>query len=281
METLPNDNAAHLTSLGQLREILLSADMKSLVTFFGKKTHFPPDKHLHTHKGLEISFCFDSIDDDGNLGVLNMIRIAPDMLPHPALYLKQRQWQITLLFEDGFLGLNWRTMVSKIPLQKKLDDYGIDFKSAFLAVENYCLVPKNHESLDLEHLRFLLGVLISALYHLFMVHDMKFSHNAVEMICNYIVENYSRGDLTIAEIAKAVNLSPNYLQRIFYSEMGCKPRQYLMEIRLTAADQLLKKNKYLVKEVAEMCGWNCPHYFSNCYRKYFGYYPTQPTSEYK
>ena len=69
-------------------------------------------------------------------------------------------------------------------------------------------------------------------------------------------------------------VSFNYIQKIFRNRYGCTPKEYLLDYRLTMARNLLREKKYLVKEVARLCGWNCQHYFSNEYRKKFGIPPS-------
>jgi AraC-like DNA-binding protein len=44
---------------------------------------------------------------------------------------------------------------------------------------------------------------------------------------------------------------------------------------MSHALRLLRSNNYTVQEVAEMSGWNCQFYFSNCFKKRFGVSPSQ------
>ncbi len=106
-----------------------------------------------------------------------------------------------------------------------------------------------------------------------LVPDSAAANTGARRICNYIHLNYYNPDLTVAEVARAVNYSPNYIQFLMKKEMDTTPREYLVRYRLEKARRLLARQHYQIKEVAALCGWKCPHYFTNTFRKYFGYSP--------
>jgi AraC-like DNA-binding protein len=96
-----------------------------------------------------------------------------------------------------------------------------------------------------------------------------------DVICEYIHNHYYDKELSIAEVANAVGYSLNYMPALMKSECGITPREYLIRYRLEQAQRLLLQKKYLVKEVAWLCGWGDPHYFSNMYRRYYGVSPSE------
>ncbi|HXA43858.1 MAG TPA: GlxA family transcriptional regulator [Candidatus Angelobacter sp.] len=63
-------------------------------------------------------------------------------------------------------------------------------------------------------------------------------------------ENHSIGSL-----AKRVELSPRHFARIFKSEVGLTPAQWVTEARVTAARRLLEFENSAPKEVAAKCGF--------------------------
>ena len=53
------------------------------------------------------------------------------------------------------------------------------------------------------------------------------------------------------------------------------PRQYLQHLRLEQASRLLQAaQETSVTEIAFTCGFNSSQYFSNAFKKRFGYAPT-------
>ncbi len=69
----------------------------------------------------------------------------------------------------------------------------------------------------------------------------------------------------------------DYLRKLFQREMGVTPLQYLNDLRLhTAAEALLSAEgtSGSVTEIARMCGFREPLYFSRMFKKKFGLSPT-------
>lgn len=91
---------------------------------------------------------------------------------------------------------------------------------------------------------------------------------------NYICANYTMS-ITLNELAEHTYVSTYYLSRMFKKELGKNFVEYLNEIRIEKAKELLKDNKYKTYEVAELVGIQDPHYFSKIFKKYVNMTPTE------
>jgi AraC-like DNA-binding protein len=80
----------------------------------------------------------------------------------------------------------------------------------------------------------------------------------------FINNNY-RIEITLDLIAKSVGVSPNYLVNLFSSEVGFTPMKYLMMFRVANACDLLRENKYSIKQVSNKVGYKDQLYFSRCF----------------
>jgi AraC-like DNA-binding protein/uncharacterized protein (DUF3820 family) len=89
------------------------------------------------------------------------------------------------------------------------------------------------------------------------------------MSTNYIKENLTK-KLTLDEIAANVGLSKYYFLRQFKKITGYTVIDYVNIIRCEYAQELLRSEKYKVKEVALLCGFDNFSYFTNVYKKYTG-----------
>ena len=77
----------------------------------------------------------------------------------------------------------------------------------------------------------------------------------VSKIKKYIAVNYDRGsDLTLKMIADCVHLSPSYMQKLFKKEVGVSVYEYIGELRLKRAKQLLKNSDMSMVEIAICSG---------------------------
>lgn len=91
---------------------------------------------------------------------------------------------------------------------------------------------------------------------------------------DYLQDHYQE-QVTLNEVAEHVYVSTYYISRMFKKELGRNFVDYLNEIRIHKAKELLKNVKYKTYEVAEMVGIPDPHYFSKLFKKYEGLTPTE------
>ncbi|HOA54118.1 MAG TPA: response regulator transcription factor [Clostridiales bacterium] len=90
----------------------------------------------------------------------------------------------------------------------------------------------------------------------------------------YIHEHYHE-QITLNEVAEHTFVSTYYISRMFKKEMGKNFVDYLNELRMEKARELLKDVRYKTYEVAEKVGIPDAHYFSRLFKKYVGMTPTE------
>lgn len=83
-----------------------------------------------------------------------------------------------------------------------------------------------------------------------------------------------RGELSLAELAQAVNLSAWRLCHIFKSEIGMPPIKYLRALRMERAKKLLENTFLSVKEIAYRVGLNDDSHFVRDFKSIYGLSPT-------
>lgn len=82
----------------------------------------------------------------------------------------------------------------------------------------------------------------------------------------YIQFNYSH-DISIDDIAKAVGVSRSHLYRVFMSNVGQSPIDYLTSYRISEACFLLKNSQLSIAEIAVSVGFFDQFYFSRVFKK--------------
>ena len=97
---------------------------------------------------------------------------------------------------------------------------------------------------------------------------------------DYIGQNYSYR-ITVAEIAKAVNVSRSALFRAFKRTYGVSPQTYLLRIRLSAAADYLCTTELSVTEIAYSCGFTDANHFSKIFLQKKHLSPTQYRTQYR
>ncbi|MFT5113289.1 MAG: transcriptional regulator GlxA family with amidase domain [Parasphingorhabdus sp.] len=83
------------------------------------------------------------------------------------------------------------------------------------------------------------------------------------------------GSINIAEIASSIGVSQRHLGRLFQQYLQQSPGDYYRQIRLKRARRLLQKSTLQIAQIALACGFSSPSYFSQCYRRQFGFSPNR------
>lgn len=92
-------------------------------------------------------------------------------------------------------------------------------------------------------------------------------HKVIEVVLIYVKDNINT-NISLAKIAQKVDLSPNYLGKLFKDEMDIGFNEYVVQCRMEMAKKLLKSGKYKVYEVSSMVGYKNPNYFSKIFTEY-------------
>lgn len=79
--------------------------------------------------------------------------------------------------------------------------------------------------------------------------------------------------ITVADLARAVNLSQSRFAHLFHQQIGAAPGRYLRQRRLERARLLLESTFLSVKEVMAAVGFNDPSHFSRDFKSAFGASP--------
>jgi TolB-like protein/AraC-like DNA-binding protein len=99
--------------------------------------------------------------------------------------------------------------------------------------------------------------------------DQAFVRKLADIILTNIHnENFGVGDLAIAAGVSRITI---YRRLRFIKNQGVS--QFIREIRLRRAMELLKQNAGTVSEIAFMVGFGSPGYFNKCFHEFFGFPP--------
>lgn len=96
----------------------------------------------------------------------------------------------------------------------------------------------------------------------------------IRRVEEYIVENISN-DISLNNVAEAMNISPNYLSRIFREETGESFSGFVQDKKLERAAELLLTTKLSVSEIAKQSGYANEAYFSKLFKSRYSTTPGQ------
>ena len=99
-------------------------------------------------------------------------------------------------------------------------------------------------------------------------------NRTLERSLRYIHSSYNR-EIRIPELAKMEMLSNSRYITVFKERTGLSPSEYLINLRMNAACDLLKNTKMSVKQVAVSVGYKDAHFFSRLFKRKTGNSPQE------
>lgn len=93
-------------------------------------------------------------------------------------------------------------------------------------------------------------------------------HPLIGKALSYIHENYMH-NLTLEKVSSFIHVSPSYLSRLFYKELGETFIHYLTHYRLQQARDLLMQSDKHIYEIAKSVGYSNSKYFLKLFKKQF------------
>lgn len=91
------------------------------------------------------------------------------------------------------------------------------------------------------------------------------TRNPIDEIYDYLHKNFQK-KLGLEDLSKLTGLSKNYISRKFKEIYGQTPINYLQEIRIEAAQTMLKNTEYPIKQVGEIVGYDDVYFFSKVFK---------------
>lgn len=103
----------------------------------------------------------------------------------------------------------------------------------------------------------------------------KAMRDIVEEIEQFLISNYNKS-ISNEMLSGKFGFVPSYIRKIFRKYKNVSPSEYLTRYRIDKAKQLMdSRPDVLVRDVADLVGYNDPYYFSKIFKKETGIWPTE------
>lgn len=177
--------------------------------------------------------------------------------------------------------------------EESFQNLNLSIEDPGFPVKNYIIMQdsKNHDVLQLLqqinyefHLRrHNWQKIVDGLYEVLTYIILDFSQGTVQnpyvqQMINSIIDNIANANFTISDAMQCIPFHPNHIRRLFISETGVTPQQYLINKRIELATELLEgrsSNTLDIKAIAERCGYEDRNYFSRIFKHNTGLSPRQ------
>lgn len=106
------------------------------------------------------------------------------------------------------------------------------------------------------------------------------SRDSIERAAEFIRASYTRPELSVTDAASIAGMSVAHFRRLFRAVYSVCPSDYITELRITNAKELLSVGTMPAGEIAEKCGFASQYYFSRIFRKKTGVTPSEYRNRY-
>lgn len=98
-------------------------------------------------------------------------------------------------------------------------------------------------------------------------------YSKIQECCGYIQQNYGDCTLGVESLAANFGYSANYFSRIFKSITGYYVNDYIRQVRVVKAQELLTDTSLTINEIADATGFTTANYFYSIFKKETGMTP--------
>ena len=103
--------------------------------------------------------------------------------------------------------------------------------------------------------------------------SLSYNKNVIEKANEFINENYAK-NITRKDVADAVYMNPSYFSRYYKKKTGIFYSDYLTDVRINHAKELMKTDKSLA-EISHAVGYNTRRYFNSNFQTVVGVSPKE------
>lgn len=109
----------------------------------------------------------------------------------------------------------------------------------------------------------------------FDLHEKKWIEEQQDLVSRirFYIQDHLDGDTSLTAIAEHFHFSREYLLRVFKKESGITILQYINDIKINKAKELLKNPELPIKEIAQLLGFNSTGYFIRFFKSKMGISP--------
>ncbi|NTW00164.1 MAG: helix-turn-helix transcriptional regulator, partial [Oscillochloris sp.] len=101
------------------------------------------------------------------------------------------------------------------------------------------------------------------------------SHDPIQQALDYIEQNHQRPDISLSDVAEAVNLSPSHLAHLLKERVGVSYKQQLTSLRMKAAKHLLRTTNLTINAIGEAVGYQNATNFYRLFNRETGMTPAE------
>ena len=282
-----------------MKNILLADDFfendSPIYAFFGVERR---DKNMHSHDFWELSYVYEGRGTRYTDGSVLPIREGEFLLISP----KTEHCIVSPPKENGSLVRVCNVLVKQAYMDKIINRYRemdsfVDYDFTKILNEALCLQLSddsrivhnqlmaiaheyNHSGEGSDYI--IESCMINLLIYIARLHKEQTikqqtsdnKNEALDEVIKYIRSNFG-GNLSLAFLAEQAHISREYLSRKFKNYTGTNLSDFITEVRIERAKQLLRSSTHSITDISSYCGYTSLGNFQRFFKKLTGCSPSE------
>lgn len=218
--------------------------------------------NLHEHKHWELT-----LRSKNDNGIFNLLRIVHPGEKHQSMLIEDMQKSLVLGIGRSLLDCSYFS--NSIICSYEYSEEGDLICSHLEQLERWKLCNAPQKLLSM-HGKLLIYEIKLLLQRNFFSEINLQCRSTLAIATRYIRLNYSNRDLTVNRVAQNTGCSSEHLCRLFKRTYGTNIREYIINMRLIGALELLSDNILTIVRIASLTGWKSANYFARVFKQKTG-----------
>lgn len=172
---------------------------------------------------------------------------------------------------DPIQNLKYHFVVTTALVIRHCIHYGLEQEKAYCLSDFY--IMKMDKCQTIEEISELHDVMCINLCKQMAIIKRNQSFSKHIILCLDYIYSHLHTRITLADLAKHLGLSPSYLSKLFSKEMGTSLSQYILELKIQKARNLLRYSEYSIVEIANYLSFASESHFIQVFEKKSGISP--------
>jgi AraC family transcriptional regulator len=91
----------------------------------------------------------------------------------------------------------------------------------------------------------------------------------IDKVIDFMEENYNSA-ISLEDLCRVANQSLYHFIRVFKQETGKTPHEYLIDIKIRKAEEMMKRKEHSLSEIAQLCGFINQSHFCTVFKRKIG-----------
>lgn len=212
-----------------------------------------------------------------------MLVFTPDTIVRCTMDAPSGEYIAMTISKDFFLDVAREALGNKNPAFSNIDNpYSLNLVRLIRTFEEELDNARRSSHLMLQSISAQIAIQIlreSGLDNPFDRKRILVDRNYVSLAKDFMMTYYN-ANIKLEDICRQIHLSPHYFIRMFKEATGQSPHEFLIDFRVSKAEEMLKKGNYSIEEIARFNGFINLSHFSSLFKKERGMTPSRYRKSY-